>query len=82
MPQADLILCHGRIHTLHPGQPPQQALAVRGDRVAAVGDDAEIWRWNGPHTVVLDLRGRAAFPGLIDAHVHLAGFARLLRRVA
>jgi len=81
MSPADLILRHGRIHTLHPGQPPQQALAIRGDRVAAVGDDAEIWRWNGPATTVLDLRGRAAFPGFIDAHVHLAGFARLLRRV-
>ena len=81
MSQADLILRNGRIYTMHPGQPPQQALAIQGERLVAVGDDAEIWRWNGPATVELDLRGRAAFPGFIDAHVHLAGFARLLRRV-
>ncbi len=81
MSQADLILYNGRIYTMHPGQPPQQALAIQRGRVVAVGDAAEVWRWNGPGTTALDLRGRIALPGLIDAHVHLAGFARLLRRV-
>ena len=47
------------------------ALAVRGDRVLAVGPDARIRRLAGDHTRLIDLRGRRVIPGLTDSHTHL-----------
>ena len=46
-------------------------MAVRGDRIVAVGSDAEIAKLAGPATRRIDLRGRAVIPGLIDNHMHL-----------
>ena len=45
------------------------AVAIRGDRVGALGEDAE--RMAGPTTRVVDLRGRLVTPGINDAHCHL-----------
>ncbi len=73
-----LLLLNGVIHTMEPGQPIVSALAVdRGSgRILALGDDADIRALAGPLTETLDLRGRAAIPGLIDAHTHLLGYAQ------
>ena len=46
------------------------AIAVRGGRIVAVGDDAAIGRRIGPRTRVVELRGRTVTPGFGDAHVH------------
>ena len=56
--QPDLIIHHGKI------------IAVRGDRIQAVGRDAEILRLASPNTVIVDLQGRSVIPGLCDSHVH------------
>lgn len=76
--QADLILFNGRVHTMDPDLPFATAVATRGDRILAVGLDSEILHLRHQHTLLFDLRGRAAFPGFIDAHVHFAWWA--LRR--
>jgi predicted amidohydrolase YtcJ len=79
--QADLVFTGGAVYT--PGQdrrrlvrsgPGPQAVAVRGDRIVAVGDagDTAIAGLTGPRTDVVDLRGRALLPGFQDAHVHPA----------
>ena len=81
MKKADLILYNGRVHTMEPGQPTRQAVAVVGNRIAAVGDDAGIWPWKGPDSELIDLKGRALIPGLIDGHVHFGSYARALYRV-
>ncbi len=70
---ADLVLTHGRIVTLDQRQPEARALAVRGDRVLALGSESEIARLVGAHTKVIDLHGALAVPGLIDSHAHLWG---------
>src|SRR5207245_4969819 len=49
-----------------------QAIAVRGDRIEAVGENAEILKLKGPQTEVIDLGGRFIMPGFNDAHVHLS----------
>src|SRR5262245_58351056 len=77
-PPADLILVHGRIYTLDAQKPWAQAMAIRGDRVLAVGDDRAIRALAGPHTRVLDLRGQFALPGFNDAHVHIEATGALL----
>ncbi len=57
-----------------------EALAVRGDRIAALGSNEEIRPFIGPSTHVIDLRGKTAIPGFIDSHAHLTGVgqARLI----
>lgn len=71
--RADLVLLHGDLFTVDSQHPRAQAIAVRGDRIAAVGSDADIQRWVGPKTRVVDLRGRLVIPGFIDGHGHYTG---------
>jgi predicted amidohydrolase YtcJ len=70
---ATLVLRNGRIATVDEAKPEAQALAARGDTLVAVGTDEEIAPYVGPRTRVIDLRGRRAVPGFIDAHGHFTG---------
>lgn len=68
---AELVLLHGAIYRVSAQQPAwAEAVAIRGGKFIAVGRDAEVKRHIGPATTVVDLRGRMAMPGLIDAHAH------------
>jgi predicted amidohydrolase YtcJ len=71
MSTADLILHHGRIHTLDADSRTVQALAVREGCILAAGGDAEVLALRGPQTRLLDLGGRTVVPGFYDAHPHL-----------
>src|SRR5205809_5035822 len=66
----DLILTNGKIITVDERFTIAQAVAVKADRVVAVGATSEISQLAGPGTRRIDLRGRAVVPGLIDNHVH------------
>ena len=57
-------------------RPQVQAIAVRGDRIVAVGSDAEVRRLVGPATQVVDLAGRLAMPGFIEGHGHFTGLGQ------
>jgi predicted amidohydrolase YtcJ len=70
-PAADTILTNGKIVTVDERFTIAQAVAIRGDRVVAVGTNQEIGQLAGPNTRRIDLRGRTAMPGLIDNHMHL-----------
>src|SRR5688572_2737349 len=70
-PVADLILSNGRIITVDERFSIGQAVAVRGDRIVAVGADQEVARLARPDARRIDLRGKAVIPGLIDNHMHL-----------
>ena len=67
---ADLILLNGKVVTVNPENPQAQAIAVRGEIIAAVGAVDEIRRYVGPDTQVLDLGGMLAIPGFIEGHGH------------
>lgn len=69
-PAADLILSNGKIITVDERFSIAQAVAVRGDRIVAVGTNQEINRLAGPNTRRIDLQGKAVTPGLIDNHAH------------
>ena len=71
--RADLVLLHGKIITVDPRDHIAQAVAITGDRIAAVGTDAEIEKFIGPRTQRIDLHGLSVTPGLIDAHAHFSG---------
>lgn len=68
---ADTVLLHGRIITADASDRVVQALAIRGGKIAALGSDASIQAMVGANTRVIDLKGRAATPGLIDTHAHI-----------
>ncbi len=68
---ADLIFYNGKIVTVDSRFSIQQAVAIKGDRIVAVGADAAVLKaQRGPKTEVVDLKGRMVLPGLVDAHVH------------
>ncbi len=69
--QADLVLRGARVWTGNRRHPSAEALAVIGDRIAAVGADAEIREMIRSRTQVLDAANGLALPGFIDNHVHL-----------
>ncbi len=73
---ADLVLRGGRIVTVDSMAPEARALAVRGDRILAVGTDEEISRHIGEGTQIIDLRGRLVLPGFIEGHGHFLSLGR------
>ncbi|MGB3147633.1 MAG: amidohydrolase family protein, partial [Paracoccaceae bacterium] len=68
---ADLILLNGQIETMDAARPRATALAVRGGRVIALGDDATIRAHAGHGTRQVDAGGRLVLPGFQDTHIHL-----------
>ncbi|MFD3582022.1 amidohydrolase [Streptomyces sp. NPDC058683] len=69
---ADLLVRAGAVHTLVPGQAPQRALAVRGDRIAAVSADPDgLDHLVTAATEVHDLPGATVLPAFDDTHTHL-----------
>ena len=73
---ADFIVTKGKIVTMDEAKPEAEALATRGGTIVAVGTAAEIEKYIGPSTEVIDLQGRLATPGLIDAHLHFTGIGQ------
>ncbi len=71
--RADRVFVNGRIWTGEPTRPLVAALAVRGSTLIALGTSKEVRKLAGKGTDVVDLRGRFACPGFVDAHVHLLG---------
>ena len=77
-PKADVIFTHANIYTgvvdtssMVAGT-RAEAIAIRGDRILAVGTRDEVLKTKGPDTKIVDLGGRFLMPGFNDAHVHLA----------
>lgn len=67
----DMILTNARILTMDAARPRAEAIALAGDRVAALGSRAEIERLAGPATKIIDCRGRTLLPGFVESHLHL-----------
>src|SRR5262245_16486895 len=79
--EADLILTGGKIITVAQAFSIREAIALKGDRVLAVGSVNDIASLKGSSTRVIDLRGRTLMPGLIDTHLHQIGAGGNLRKV-
>jgi len=63
----------GRMVTMDPQQPQVSAVAINNGRLSFVGDEAAALALRGPDTRVIDLEDATAYPGFIDAHLHVAG---------
>ena len=78
---ADTVLVNARIYTVSPRQAWAEALAVRGDKILAVGTASKIAAHRGPSTKVIDAGGRLVLPGFADAHIHFLEGSVTLQRV-
>lgn len=76
MQPADLVLTNGKVVTAEDGAPEAQAVAVRGDRIEAIGTTNDIKRYVGPATQVIDLNGRLLIPGFTESHGHFTGIGQ------
>ena len=70
LPQADTIFHNGKVLPVSDDS-MQQAVAVHGERILAVGSDSEVLALAGPGTRRVDLRGRTLIPGIVDIHAHM-----------
>jgi predicted amidohydrolase YtcJ len=69
---------HARVFTANDAQPYAEALAVRGERIVAVGSLRQVLAAAGSQARQVDLQGRFLMPGLIDAHAHVVGSKKVL----
>ena len=67
---ADVLVTNARVNTLDPKRPRAEAIAIKGDRIVAVGSAAELEPYRNMNTKVIDAGGRTVIPGLNDAHTH------------
>lgn len=76
---ADLVLKNGKIVTMDEAKPETQAVAVKGDRILALGSDEEINAYINPSTEVIDVGGKLVIPGFNESHGHFSslGYAKM-----
>lgn len=80
-PTPDLILHNARIYTMDASRTTAEAIAIRGDRIARVGPNADVLALRGSATRVIDLSGAAIVPGLHDAHGHFTGLGASMQSI-
>jgi predicted amidohydrolase YtcJ len=68
--KADLVIRNGKVITVDKGFSIKQAVAVKGDKIIAVGSNQQVKTFIGPGSQVLDLKGKILLPGINDAHGH------------
>src|SRR5882724_2434300 len=79
---ADVILVNARIYTVNPNQAWADAMAVRADKIVAVGGKTKIIEtYRGKATKVIDAEGRLVLPGFTDCHIHFMDGSLGLTRV-
>jgi predicted amidohydrolase YtcJ len=77
VPKADVLFIHANVYTGVPDNTPfasidrEEAIAIRGDRIQAVGKTLDLQKYKGPQTQVVDLGGHFVMAGFNDAHLHL-----------
>ena len=72
-PPADLVIRNARVWTANPAQPWAQTVAIRGEKIVRVGNNAAAKALTGRSTQVIDAKGRLVIPGINDAHIHFLG---------
>jgi len=77
----DAVLFNGNFRTLNAQQPQVSAIALTGNRIAALGDDHDMLDLASARARRIDLGGRTVIPGLIDAHLHTEWIARAMQAV-
>ena len=76
--KADLAIIDAKVFTVSDDNPWAQAIAIRGEKIVAVGSEEEIEKHIDSSTKILNVDGKLVIPGLIDAHCHFASGGRRL----
>ncbi|MEK6438972.1 amidohydrolase [Pseudonocardia sp. T1-2H] len=71
---ADTVIVNGNVITVDADFSKAQALAIKGNKIVAVGANDEVMALASSHTKVLDLDGGTVIPGIIDPHAHIGLF--------
>ena len=74
---ADIIIKNGKVLTVNQTNDIVEAVAIRGDKILAVGSNADVDAYLGESTRVIDAAGKTVLPGFIDAHIHVGVFGLL-----
>src|SRR5215468_10281054 len=69
-PSADILIVHGHVYTSDQAQPWVEAVAIRGNKILAVGKNKDLAKYRGTGTRLIDAGGRMVMPGMIDTHTH------------
>ncbi|MDA2917995.1 amidohydrolase [Desulfobacterota bacterium AH_259_B03_O07] len=69
---ADYVFTNGKIYTVNKAQPWAEAVAVDGNKIVYVGNNAGAAKFNGKGTKSIDLKGRLMLPGFIESHIHIS----------
>jgi predicted amidohydrolase YtcJ len=78
---ADVIVTNARIYTVNPQQKWAEAAAIRGDKIATIGNRKEVEKMRGVNTKLIDAGGRLLLPGFTDCHIHFMDGSLGLTRV-
>ncbi len=70
--KADVVLINGKIRPMDKANSTFAAIAIKGNSIAAVGNNADILLLADSSTTVIDLKGKTVIPGFNDAHVHFS----------
>jgi predicted amidohydrolase YtcJ len=69
--KADKILFNGKIATVDSNFSIAQAVAIKGDKIVAVGKNADLEQLKGTRTQMIDLKGKTLIPGFSEGHMHM-----------
>lgn len=69
--KADIIIHNAKVHSMDKGNPTAEAIAIKGNKVMAVGSNAEINKLKGKASKSIDAKGKTVIPGLFDSHAHV-----------
>jgi len=79
--KASLVLTNCHVLTMNSSHPQAEALAIKRNRILAVGTSAEVRTLIGPETLVMNLEGKTVLPGFMDSHIHFTDFGQSLTQV-
>jgi len=79
MLEATLVILNAHIITLDVNRPVAEAIAIREEKIVAVGSNKEIREYASKKTRLIDARNKTIVPGLVDCHVHMTGFGNSLQ---
>jgi len=79
--KADFVFTNGVVYTVNPRQAWAEAVAVAGNTIVYVGENAGVTSYVGSRTRVIDLRGRMLLPGFVEGHIHPFAGAAIVRGV-
>ncbi|MEK9139032.1 MAG: amidohydrolase family protein, partial [Bacteroidota bacterium] len=78
--EASMLLVNGVVYTVNDRQPTAEAIAVHEGKVVGVGSNEKIQKRFTSNRVI-DLKGRAVYPGFVDAHAHMEGLGALVSNI-